>query len=137
MVNGGIMISFFVALVRFANALRVGFRDPEFKGLVAFVLIILASGTFFYSQIEGWRLIDALYFSVTTLITVGYGDLTPKTDLGKLFTIVYLFTGVGVILGFINIVAHHASNQNPVKGFFSDSSKSSPKEEQKNSKSED
>lgn len=51
---------------------------------------------------------------------MGYGDLTPKTDLGKVFTIIYLFIGIGVILGFVNIVAHHTNNQNPMKWFAKD-----------------
>jgi hypothetical protein len=44
--------------------------------------------------------VDAFYFSVTTLTTVGQGDLTPKTTIGKLFTVVYIFAGLGIILGF-------------------------------------
>ena len=105
------MISFFITLIRFLRALWYGFKDPEFKGLFAFVLIILLSGTIFYHQIEKWSLLDSFYFSTTTLTTVGYGDLAPKTDLGKVFTI---------ILGFVNIVAHHTNSQNPMKWFTKD-----------------
>jgi voltage-gated potassium channel len=50
-------------------------------------------GTLFYSLQEGWSLIDAFYFNVTTLTTVGLGDLTPKTPIGKLFTVGYIFRG--------------------------------------------
>ena len=111
------MITFFITFMRFLRTLLYSFKDPKFKGLLAFVLIILLSGTIFYHQIEKWSLLDSFYFSTTTLTTVGYGDLTPKTDLGKVFTIIYLFIGIGVILGFVNVVAHHANNQNPMKWF--------------------
>ena len=47
---------------------------------------------------------DAFYFSVTTLTTVGLGDLAPTTTFGKLFTSVYIFAGLGLITGFINTV---------------------------------
>jgi voltage-gated potassium channel len=52
-----------------------------------------------YSTVEGWSVVDAFYFSVTTLTTVGLGDLAPTTTMGKLFTVVYIFAGLGIILG--------------------------------------
>lgn len=112
------MFSFIMTTIRFLRAIFAGFKDPEFKALFVFVVIILVSGTIFYHQVEKWSLLDSLYFSTTTLTTVGYGDFAPKTDLGKAFTIIYLFVGIGVILGFVNIVAHHTNNQNPMKQFF-------------------
>lgn len=121
------MISFFVTAFRFLRAVFAGFKDPEFKALFVFVVIILLSGTIFYYQIEKWSLLDSLYFSTTTLTTVGYGDFAPKTDLGKAFTIIYLFVGIGVILGFVNIVAHHTNNQNPMKQLFGHNEKKEDK----------
>ena len=100
------MISFLLRLSSFARTLvRLWRRDPDFRTLVALVFFTLLSGTIFYSLQEGWSLVDALYFSVTTLTTVGLGDLAPTTTIGKLFTIVYIFSGLGLIAGFINTVA--------------------------------
>jgi voltage-gated potassium channel len=62
-------------------------------------------GTIFYSQVEGWSVVDALYFSVTTLTNLGLGDLAPTTTSGKLFTVVYIFAGLSIILGFIDTIA--------------------------------
>ncbi len=59
-------------------------------------------GTVFYHYVEDLRWIDSLYFSVITITTVGYGDFTPQTDLGKLFTVFYIINGLGIIYGFIN-----------------------------------
>jgi hypothetical protein len=42
---------------------------------------------------------------VTTISTVGLGDLSPKTAIGKLFTVVYIFVGVGV---FVTLFAQFA-----------------------------
>jgi voltage-gated potassium channel Kch len=55
-------------------------------------------------------MVDALYFSVATISTVGYGDIAPKTTLGKLFTIFYLLAGAGV---FVSIAATIAFNVAP------------------------
>ena len=57
--------------------------------------------------LEGWSLLDALYFSVVTLATVGFGDLHPTTNEAKLFTIAYIIFGVGIIAGFVSTVAKH------------------------------
>jgi hypothetical protein len=55
--------------------------------------------------LEGWGWLDALYFSVVTLATVGFGDLHPTTDEAKLFTIVYIIFGVGILAAFVSEVA--------------------------------
>jgi hypothetical protein len=57
----------------------------------------LAVGTWFYHHVEGWDWLDALYFCVITLATIGYGDLAPRTSLGKAFTIVFVFVGIGLL----------------------------------------
>jgi len=85
--------------------------NPEFRGLLTLVLIILGTGTLFYHFVEGWRWLDSLYFSVVTLTTIGYGDLAPQTGFGKLFTIIYIFSGLGVLVGFVNVLATHAIRQ--------------------------
>ena len=69
---------------------------------------LLLTGTVFYTIVERWRPLDALYFSVTTLATVGFGDYAPQTDIGKVFTIVYILAGIGVIVAFANAVLERA-----------------------------
>ena len=99
------MIPFFLRLVDLTRTLvRLWRSDPDFRTLVTLVFFTLLSGTIFYSFAEGWSLVDAFYFSVTTLTTVGLGDLSPTTTFGKLFTVVYIFTGLGLIAGFITTV---------------------------------
>ena len=71
------------------------------------MLMILFGGGAFYHYMEGWRFLDALYFSAYTMTTVGYGDFVPKTDAGKIFTIIYVFTGVGVALYGLSLLSSH------------------------------
>jgi hypothetical protein len=49
--------------------------------------------------------VDAFYFSVTTLTTVGLGDLSLQTTVGKIFAVIYIFAGLSIILGFIDAVS--------------------------------
>ncbi len=62
----------------------------------------LATGTIVYHFVEKFTWIDAYYFSVVTLATVGFGDLTPHTTFGKIFTTFYILIGVGIIAAFVN-----------------------------------
>lgn len=98
-------------ILRFFRGLRRGFRDPEFRALTYFALFLLATGTIFYVTVEHFRVLDAFYFSVTTLTTVGFGDLSPHTDAGKLFTVIYILIGVGTLLTFVNLLASHANGK--------------------------
>lgn len=73
--------------------------------LVAAVLLV---GTIFYAHVEGWSYFDALYFSVMTLTTVGYGDFTPTSHLSKAFTMVYVFIGVGIVFSSVMLLGERA-----------------------------
>jgi hypothetical protein len=106
------MIEFFLTTIRLFRGMASAWRrDPQFRSLVVLVIVTLLGGTVFYSLEEGWSVVDAFYFSVTTLTTVGLGDLAPQTTLGKLFTVVYIFAGIGIILGFIDTVAKETLSQ--------------------------
>ncbi len=100
--GGSSMISFLITFQRMVRAIIRGLKEPEFQVLLTLTFFTLLSGTIFYSTVENLRVLDALYFSVTTLSTVGYGDFSPQTDFGKVFTIIYIFVGVGMIVAFVS-----------------------------------
>lgn len=56
-----------------------------------------------YHYVEGWDWLDAVYFTTATITTVGYGDVVPQTELGKMATIPLMLVGIGV--GFYVIFA--------------------------------
>lgn len=94
------MVSFSLTLARLLRALYCSWEDPYFRSNLLLVIVILFSGTLFYWQIEGWSIIDSLYFCVTTLATVGYGELHPQTTFGKIFTMIYIVVGIGLFISF-------------------------------------
>jgi voltage-gated potassium channel len=71
-----------------------------YQYLVVATGVILAGGAIFYHIVEKLSWVNAYYFCVVTLSTVGYGDIVPKTDAGKIFTTFYIMIGVGVIATF-------------------------------------
>lgn len=69
---------------------------------------VLVLGTVFYHYVEGWSWVDAYYFCVVTLATIGYGDFIPQSDFAKLFTTVYIFVGIGILTAFVRtFLTHH------------------------------
>ncbi len=62
---------------------------------------LLLAGIIGFMAFEGMSLTDAVYFSIVTMATVGYGDLHPVTGIGKLLTLVIIIGGVGTFLGVI------------------------------------
>ena len=89
------------------NIVKTFLKDKEYRDLLLTTLVVLFSGTTVYHYLEGWSWIDSLYFSIITLTTIGYGDFSPQTDAGKLFTIFYILIGIGIILTFIDTVYNH------------------------------
>lgn len=91
------MIGFLINLYKLLSAIWRGIKsDEEFRVLLVLLLTLLAGSTYFYWSVEGWSVIDALYFSVMTMSTIGYGDFSPSTDLSKLFTIIYAMLSIGI-----------------------------------------
>jgi hypothetical protein len=85
--------------------LRAMLRDPEAKILAIAALAMIAVGATVYVLVEHWTPLQAVYFCVVTLATVGYGDFHPTTELGQLFTILYIVVGVGIIAAFVTELA--------------------------------
>jgi voltage-gated potassium channel len=64
--------------------------------LLATLSMIIVGGTVFFRYVEGWSWLDAYFFTVVTLSTVGYGNLVPATAAGKIGTTVFIFVGLGI-----------------------------------------
>ena len=91
------MIAIAVALLAYFRIVRNAMADPAVRGLMVVMTMVITVGTLAYHWMEEWSLLNAAYFSVVSLLTVGYGDYVPTSDGAKLFTIGYLLTGVGII----------------------------------------
>lgn len=88
-------------------------HTPKQSYIIIFLLVIatLGAGVWFYTSVESLNVIDSLYLSVMTLTTVGYGDIAPTTDAGKLFTSFYVLIGVGIIGIFIRAIIQGAGEK--------------------------
>jgi voltage-gated potassium channel len=93
------------------RAVAAVWHDPETKALPFVAAALLLTGTIFYWRAEDWTIIEALYFSVVTLTTIGYGDFTPTSAGTQIFTIIYILTGLGVFVALLASVAEQYISQ--------------------------
>lgn len=83
----------------------------KFKWVVLAAVSVIATGTVFYHYFMPLNWLDAVYFSVITITTVGYGDIHPTNDITKIFTIFYVLIGVGIIAASLNIIVRTAAQR--------------------------
>lgn len=78
----------------------------ELPRLTALLLLIgiVASGVAGFMHLEKLGFGDALYLTIQTITTVGYGDLAPRTGSGRLFANFVMIAGVSVGLAFLSLV---------------------------------
>lgn len=69
--------------------------------LFLLLVVITIAGTFGFSRVEHLSLGDAFYFTIVTIATVGYGDITPQTATGKAMALALIILGVAAFTGVI------------------------------------
>lgn len=67
------------------------------------VLIFVVESSQENSEINS--MLDALWWTVATVTTVGYGDVVPVSNIGKVIAIVYMFFGIGILAMFLSVLS--------------------------------
>jgi len=73
-------------------------RTPHLVIVVVLTVFLVGLGTTGYMVIEDWDVLDSLYMTVITLSTIGYGEVNPVSQTGRIFTLVLIVMGVGFFL---------------------------------------
>lgn len=74
------------------------------SSVVAAAISFIVLGAIFYRIVEKFSWLDSFYFTVMTLATVGYGDIVPKTGIGKVFTMFYVLIGISIFVVLARVV---------------------------------
>jgi len=87
-------------------------QDPDIQSMilrrniaVSTIFFLIFLGAFVFHNVEHWGWIDSFYYIVATSATVGYGDITPQTDLGKILATIFIIIMVPIILYSFTIIA--------------------------------
>lgn len=70
----------------------------QIRTAVIALLVILPCGIFGYMLLEQMSLLDAVWMTVITLTTIGYGDIVPQSPIGRIFTLFLIVIGIGVFV---------------------------------------
>ena len=90
------------AIRRFHRAFVIVREELALFGVVALIILYLSAVGIYYFESDAQpdqfqSVLHSLWWAVTTLTTVGYGDMYPVTAGGKLFTFLVLIVGLGVV----------------------------------------
>ena len=61
-------------------------------------ILLITIGTLGFHYLENLSFFDSLYLTSSTITTVGYGDIHPQSNLGKIFSLFVMFGGIGIVL---------------------------------------
>jgi voltage-gated potassium channel len=86
-------------------------RSKIYKALLL-LFGILVMGSLGYMTIEKYNFVDALYMTVITISTVGFKEANPLDFQGKIFTILLIFTSVGIYGYILSVITDYISNSN-------------------------
>jgi len=86
-----------------------------FRLPLIFTVLIMLIGTTGYMLIDGFSLMDAIYQTGITFTTVGFGEIAPISDGGRIFTITLIITGFAVFSMAIGILVNEINRGNIIK----------------------
>src|SRR5690242_8663698 len=80
------------------NRRRIDNPLLRFRLPAILLVIVIAVGVLGYMTIEGWNFLDAFFMVIITISTVGYSEIHPLSEAGRLFTSALIVVGVGTML---------------------------------------
>ena len=71
---------------------------PKLKFLLAALAVLVLVGVAGFHYIEHWSWFDGFYMVLTTITSIGYGEIHPLSHVGRIFNSFIIVTGVGLVL---------------------------------------
>jgi hypothetical protein len=78
------------------NDLNEQFMKINIRLVLVTIVVYVIVGVFVYHHLLHWNGLDSLYFLVTTVLSIGYGDFKPQTRNQRLFTAFYIILGIAI-----------------------------------------
>jgi voltage-gated potassium channel len=92
-------------LFRLAPLVRKSMSMEGLRFAATLAVLTAVAGGAAFAAVEKYSVGDGIYWAITTMTTVGYGDITPKTTEGKIVAVVVMLIGIGTATLLIGAVA--------------------------------
>ncbi|MEP2669613.1 MAG: potassium channel protein [Cyclobacteriaceae bacterium] len=71
------------------------------------LLVSIGTGTFTFSLLEDYSLLDAFYMTMLMVSTVGFREVSPLSDSGKLFASFYMMFNLGIYAYIVSVISRY------------------------------
>lgn len=89
------------------NDIRNRLEFSATQCMIAIALYLSVAVMAFSFVFDHWTIVDSMYFAVVTFTTIGYGDLTPDTYAGRIFTCIFALSGVACLGIALGVIGNH------------------------------
>lgn len=86
-----------ILLARFFKRIRYFGTVNMFIYILIASIVILMTSALVIAPVEGFSYGEALWWGIETIATVGYGDISPQTPIGRVVATVLMFIGIGLL----------------------------------------
>lgn len=100
---------------RFSKRAGDFFKTNNFHYISGVTLIVILLGSGSLSLVEGIPFKDALWWCIVTVTTVGYGDIVPKTGMGRMIAALVMISGIGFLGVFTGTISTYFLNRRQEK----------------------
>lgn len=114
------LVRLFAYVLRFTDKIKVFLNTNGFKYMLIITTIFIGIGGVSIHYAEGMNLLDGLWWSFVTATTVGYGDISPVTPLGRLIAMILMLIGIGLIGSLTSTITSFFLNVNSKRKSFTD-----------------
>ncbi len=80
------------------TCIQLTLHHPQILRMLGTLVVLVGIGTVFFMSAEGLTFVDACYMSTATIATVGYGDISPMTQSGRVFAIFWIMSGYSILV---------------------------------------
>ena len=116
----GRLVKISVLFARFKDDSKLFFKTNHFGYVLITTIILILLGAFAMSYLENMDIGDSIWWSFVTTTSVGYGDIYPATNLGRIIAVLLMIVGLGFVGMLSGTIATYFLSEKKIKNSYRD-----------------